>query len=50
MMCDFEVYTVLSIRHIECGPQKRTLKCSTEIVKKLQDLQNVIMMGTLLYS
>ena len=46
MMCDFEVYTVLSIR---CGPQKRTFKSPTEIVKKPKDLQNVILMGAYIH-
>ena len=38
------------IPYIKCGLPKRTFKSPTEIVKKLEDLQNVTMMGTLLYS
>ena len=45
-MCNFEVYTVLSVRHILSAPPFKKYKSPTEIVKKLQDLQNVIMMGT----
>ena len=50
MMCDFEVYScVVSTTYIKCGPPKRTLKSHTEILKKLQDLQNVIMTGTYIH-
>ena len=35
--------------YIKCGTPKRTFKSPTEIVKKLQDVQNVIMMGTYIH-